>query len=132
MPEDAGGAAQGRIRGRIVARSGTRHSDIEGGECLSNGRFRHKSGNREPLILLHDARARDGDNRLGFTALGNGCRYGPTWGYNTITHRVWFPQGSLLQVSGPVGDQGKRFADGLRENGVHHEFLTVRGNGVRS
>jgi len=41
-------------------------------------------------------------------------------------------RGLLFQVSGPVGDQGEGFADGLRENGVHHEFLAVSGSGVAS
>jgi len=41
-------------------------------------------------------------------------------------------RGSLFQVSGPVGDQGEGFGDGLRQYGVHHEFLAVGGNGVGS
>jgi hypothetical protein len=50
-----------------------------------------------------------------------------------FTRRVWFPQrGSLFQVSGPVGDQGGRFGDGLRKNGIHHEFLAIGRNGVGS
>jgi hypothetical protein len=38
----------------------------------------------------------------------------------------------LFQVSGPVGDQSEGFGDGLRQNGVHHEFLAVGGNSKRS
>src|ERR1035441_10492282 len=39
---------------------------------------------------------------------------------------------SPFQVGGPVGDEGERFGDGLRRNGVHYEFLAVGGNGVGS
>ena len=39
---------------------------------------------------------------------------------------------SLVQISRPVGDQGQRFGDGLRRNGVHYELLAVGGNGVGS
>jgi hypothetical protein len=46
------------------------------------------------------------------------CRL--TWGCNGFHAPSLVPQRcSLLQVSGPVGDQGEGFGDGSRQHGVH-------------